>query len=74
MISPYYDSLLVKVTTWDSTFEGECRKAIRAVREIHVRGVKTNIAFILNILHDEVFRAAPPYEVHRRDSQPVPIG
>ena len=42
---------------WDSTFEGVCRKAIRAVREVHVRGVKTNIAFILNILHDEVFRA-----------------
>ncbi|MEA5041649.1 MAG: pyruvate carboxylase [Oscillibacter ruminantium] len=57
VISPYYDSLLVKVTTWDSTFEGVCRKAIRAVREVHVRGVKTNLAFILNILHDEVFRA-----------------
>ena len=55
VISPYYDSLLVKVTTWDSTFEGVCHKAARAIREIHVRGVKTNIAFISNILQNPVF-------------------
>ena len=56
VISPYYDSLLVKVTTWDSTFEGVCRKAARAIREIHVRGVKTNISFISNILANPTFR------------------
>ncbi|NLF34567.1 MAG: pyruvate carboxylase [Clostridiales bacterium] len=49
-ISPYYDSLLVKVTSWDTTFSGVCRKAARALSEEHVRGVKTNIAFISNIL------------------------
>ena len=57
VISPYYDSLLVKVTTWDSTFQGVCRKAARAIREIHVRGVKTNIAFVSNILTNPVFLA-----------------
>jgi len=57
VISPYYDSLLVKVTTWDSTFEGVCRKALRAIREVHVRGVKTNIAFISNILMNPTFVA-----------------
>ena len=57
VISPYYDSLLVKVTAWDTTFSGVCRKAARAVREIHVRGVKTNIAFILNILMNDTFMA-----------------
>ncbi|MEG2176497.1 MAG: pyruvate carboxylase [Oscillibacter sp.] len=57
VISPYYDSLLVKVTTWDSTFQGVCYKAARAIREIHVRGVKTNIAFVSNILADPVFQA-----------------
>ena len=57
VISPYYDSLLVKVTTWDSTFEGVCRKAARAIREIHVRGVKTNIGFISNILSHPAFLA-----------------
>ena len=40
VISPYYDSLLVKVTTWDNTFEGACRRAARALSEEHVRGVR----------------------------------
>ncbi len=54
-ISPYYDSLLVKVTTWDVTFEAACRKARRAINEEHVRGVKTNIPFVTNILNHPVF-------------------
>ena len=57
VISPYYDSLLVKITTWDNTFEGVCRKAARAINEVHVRGVKTNIAFITNILKHPDFIA-----------------
>ena len=57
VISPYYDSLLVKITTWDNTFEGVCRKAARAINEVHVRGVKTNIAFITNILKNPSFIA-----------------
>ena len=57
MVSPYYDSLLVKVTTWDNTFEGACRRATRAVREEHIRGVKTNIPFVTNILAHPTFRA-----------------
>lgn len=56
-ISPYYDSLLLKVTTWDTTFQGVCYKAERAIREIHIRGVKTNISFILNILTNPTFLA-----------------
>ena len=57
VISPYYDSLLVKVTTWDNTFEGACQRAARAIREEHIRGVKTNIPFISNILSHPTFRA-----------------
>ena len=56
VISPYYDSLLVKITCWDNTFEGACRKATRAIRETHVRGVKTNIPFVTNVLSNETFR------------------
>ena len=55
VISPYYDSLLVKVTCWDKTFEGVCRRALRAINEVHVRGVKTNIPFVTNILHHPTF-------------------
>lgn len=54
-ISPYYDSLLVKVTSWDCTFPAVCRKATRAINEEHVRGVKTNIPFITNILAHPTF-------------------
>lgn len=57
VISPYYDSLLVKITAWDNTFGGVRRKAERAVREVHVRGVKTNISFVTNILNDPTFAA-----------------
>ncbi len=57
-VSPYYDSLLVKVTVWDNTFPGVCRKASRAINELHIRGVKTNIPFVTNILHHPVFLAA----------------
>ncbi len=55
VISPYYDSLLVKVTSWDNTFEGACRRAARAISEEHVRGVKTNIPFVTNILTHPAF-------------------
>ncbi|MDR3209354.1 MAG: pyruvate carboxylase [Oscillospiraceae bacterium] len=55
VISPYYDSLLVKVTVWDNTFDGVARRASRAINELHIRGVKTNIPFVTNILHHPVF-------------------
>ena len=54
-VSPYYDSLLVKVSVWDNTFESVCNKAARAINELHIRGVKTNIPFITNILHHPIF-------------------
>ncbi len=57
VISPYYDSLLVKITCHDQTFPGLCQKALRAISEEHIRGVKTNIPFITNILQHPTFRA-----------------
>lgn len=54
-ITPYYDSLLVKITTYDHTFQGAIRKAQRAIRETRIRGVKTNIPFLSNILNHPVF-------------------
>ena len=56
-ITPYYDSLLVKITTQDRTFEGAIRKALRTITEIRIRGVKTNISFLNNILCSPVFAA-----------------
>lgn len=54
-ISPYYDSLLVKVTAWSRTFEDATRKVGRALREQKIRGVKTNIPFLINVLNHEEF-------------------
>ena len=45
IITPYYDSLLVKVTTWDRDFRGAANKAMRSINEIRIRGVKTNLPF-----------------------------
>lgn len=56
-ISPYYDSLLVKITTLDNTFIGAVRKAQRSIGEIRIRGVKTNMAFLGNILNHPVFHS-----------------
>ncbi|WP_234122139.1 pyruvate carboxylase [Clostridium hydrogenum] len=56
VISPYYDSLLVKSTAWSRTFEDAIRKAIRAIKEIYISGVKTNVDFLINMLNHETFR------------------
>ncbi len=55
VISPYYDSLLVKTTSHSRTFEDAARKAIRAIKEITIQGVKTNIDFLINVLNDKTF-------------------
>ncbi len=55
VISPYYDSLLVKVTAFSRTFEDAIQKAQRALREQVIGGVKTNDAFLLNVLSHPKF-------------------
>src|SRR5579875_2199609 len=49
VISPYYDSLLVKVTAWGTNFKQACDRMDRALREFRIRGVKTNIPFLENV-------------------------
>ncbi|PHI21734.1 pyruvate carboxylase [Lewinellaceae bacterium SD302] len=56
VISPYFDSLLVKVTAWGRTLEGASDRLHRALREFRIRGVKTNISFLLNLLENGTFR------------------
>ncbi|OLS03963.1 2-oxoglutarate carboxylase small subunit [Tissierella creatinophila DSM 6911] len=54
-ISPYYDSLLVKVTSWARTFDDASRKVARALKEMKIRGVKTNLPFLINVLNHPDF-------------------
>lgn len=56
-ISPYYDSLLVKVTSWARSFEDCINKAKRALKEMKITGVKTNRTFLLNVLNHPTFKA-----------------
>lgn len=61
VISPYYDSLLVKAISHDRTFAGAVRKSIRTLQEMRIRGVKTNIPFLINVLHHPTFVAGKCY-------------
>jgi len=56
IISPFFDSMLVKVTANSRTLDGACRKVRRALAEFRIRGVKTNMPFLDNILKHETFR------------------
>jgi len=55
VITPYFDSLLVKLTTWGSTLEKAARRTDRALREFRVRGVKTNVPFLENLILHPTF-------------------
>lgn len=50
IITPYYDSLLVKISTYAVTFEQASKKMLRTLREFRIRGVKTNIPFLENVV------------------------
>ncbi|XP_045526015.1 pyruvate carboxylase, mitochondrial isoform X2 [Pieris brassicae] len=55
IISPYYDSLLVKVISHAQNLSASAAKMSRALREFRIRGVKTNIPFLLNVLENQKF-------------------
>ncbi|MEQ5793660.1 pyruvate carboxylase [Paracoccus sp. NFXS7] len=55
VITRYYDSLLVKVTAWAQTPDQAIRRMDRALREFRVRGVSTNIDFVINLLKHPTF-------------------
>jgi len=54
-VSPFFDSMLVKVTSWGRTLNGAVSRGHRALREFRIRGVKTNIGFLQNVLHHPTF-------------------
>ncbi len=57
VITPYYDSLLVKVTAWAQTPAAAVRRMDRALREFRVRGVATNLQFVENVINHPAFVA-----------------
>ncbi|WP_409305294.1 pyruvate carboxylase [Peribacillus sp. SCS-155] len=55
VITPYYDSLLVKLSTHALTFEQAASKMVRNLKEFRIRGIKTNIPFLENVVKHEKF-------------------
>ncbi|KFL44049.1 pyruvate carboxylase [Lysinibacillus sp. BF-4] len=55
VVTPHYDSLLVKISTWGTTFEEAATKMVRNLSEFRIRGVKTNIPFLSNVVAQQNF-------------------
>ena len=54
-VSPFFDSMLVKVSAHGRTLDGAIRKMVRALKEFRIRGVKTNIHFLQNVIRHKTF-------------------
>jgi pyruvate carboxylase len=57
VITPFYDSLLVKVTAWAPTAAEAIRRMDRGLREFRIRGVATNLQFVENVINHPDFAA-----------------
>jgi pyruvate carboxylase len=57
VITPHYDSLLVKMTTWGLSFQSAAHIMDRGLQEFRVRGVKTNVSFLENVMRHPGFLA-----------------
>ncbi len=55
-ISPFFDSMLVKVTGWGRSLKGATERIDRALREFRIRGVMTNIQFLRNVINHPEFQ------------------
>ena len=74
VITPFYDSLLVKVTASGPTFEIACQRMDRALREMRIRGVKTNLPFLENVINHPDFPQRPGDHEHDREhARAVPL-
>ncbi len=69
VITPYYDSLLVKLSTQALTFEQAASKMVRNLKEFRIRGIKTNIPFLENVVRHENFLSGK-YDTSFIDSSP----
>ena len=57
VITPFYDSLLVKVTAWGHNADEAASRMDRALREFRVRGLATNLQFLENVIAHPQFRS-----------------
>lgn len=69
VITPYYDSLLVKLSTTAISFEQAAAKMVRNLKEFRIRGIKTNIPFLINVVKHKQFITGE-YDTSFIDSTP----
>ncbi len=55
IVTPYFDSLLVKLSVEARSYEKAVQKMIRGLTEFRIRGVQTNIPFLINVLKHQTF-------------------
>ncbi|MEO5572688.1 MAG: pyruvate carboxylase [Bacteroidia bacterium] len=55
-VSPFFDSMLAKITASGRTLGGASQRMFRTLTEFRIRGVKTNIAFLENVINHPVFK------------------
>ena len=74
IVTPFYDSLLVKVSASGRRFIDAVNRMERALQEFRVRGVKTNIPFLLNVVNHPDFSRRTMYNpVHRPNTRSVQV-
>ncbi|SDL33219.1 pyruvate carboxylase [Halarsenatibacter silvermanii] len=56
-VTPYFDSLIVKVISWGRSFEAAIQKGVRSLEEMEISGVATNRDFLINVLNHDDFAA-----------------
>lgn len=69
VITPFYDSMLVKITAHGKNFTTALQRMERTLREFRIRGVKTNIPFLENVIANETFRSGQA-TTHLIDTSP----
>ena len=55
-VSPFFDSMLIKISAHSRTLDGSIRKMIRTLDEFRIRGVKTNVPFLKKVLQHPTFQ------------------
>ena len=56
VITPFYDSMLVKLISSGQSYQLAMQRTHRALSEFRIRGVKTNIPFLENVIAHPIFR------------------
>ena len=57
-VPPYYDSMIAKIIAWDTDRPSAIARLTRALREVEVAGIKTDIAFLRELIDHAAFRDA----------------